>query len=679
MTRTRPTRTLARTALLLAIGATLLALPLACSSSEPRVVERVEVQPRDVPEALRGTIGSLAQSTAGEPILVSGFGLVVGLNGTGGGLLDERIAATMERQMALQGIGRAASVEGTLLEDPVLRRPKTPAELLRDKNVAVVLVQSVIPRGAPEGFSFDVYVQALNASSLEGGRLWTTDLRLGPPSVFGAVQTRDIGRARGELFINPFEDPAAEAEAPSATVGRVLAGGVVTDPMGIRLTLDVPSHSRARSVAHVVNSRFPTGPHDQEPAARGRDDAIIELTVPWAYRDRPNEFLRIVEHLPLDMRFAGPLASRYIEDLREMYRLANANPAGPGETSLIESLVWCLVALGDQVLPQVRAVYEHPDQGIRLAALRAGALLNDARAAPALLEIAQSGEPADQSEAIALLGELDGGPQVDVGLRRLLEVPSLTTRVAAYEALAKRAERAEYSRLLAIEAQRPASTGMARTPEELAIIARTYIPAQSLQGVQRVTIPGKFVLDVVPYGSPLVYVTQQGTPRVVLFGERLEIERPLLASAWNDRLLIVADSASQEPRLRYEDYRTGRVRVETVSPSLPELVLLMAGDPRPEDERQGLGLSYSETVGALYALYDAGAIPAAFATETDRLMAELVEAARTGRVLERPETIAAKETPEVEGDLVVDVQYLKAERARKPQVVPLPPKEPKEK
>lgn len=636
-----------------------------CSGGSKREVERVAVQPRVVPGPLRGTIGSLAQSAAGEPILVSGFGLVVGLNGTGGGLLDERIAATMEREMALMNISQGANVEGTALEDPVLHRPKTPSELLRDKNVAVVLVQAVLPRGAPANYQFDAYVQAMNATSLEGGRLWTTKLRLGPVGVFGGVQTREIGEARGQLFINPFEDPAEASGVQSRTVGRVLAGGAVTNPMPIRLTLDVPSHQRARLISHAINSRFPERAHARQPAAKGHDDSMVELHIPQSLEARPNEFLRIVEHLPIDQTFPHERARAYVEAMEN-------NP------QLLEDLTWCLVALGDPATPFVRGLYETPDTPRRLAALRAGTLLRDVRAAPPLLDLAREGTAAERAEAIALLGELDGGPTVDLALRELLESPTLTTRIAAYEALAQRAERAEYSRLLALEASRPASSGMARTPEELAIISRLVIPARSLQGIQRVTVPGKFVLDVAPFGEPLVYVTQQGTPRVVLFGADLELRRPLLASAWNDRLLVVADSASEPPRLKYEDYRSGRVRIEQVSPNLPNLIVFLAKDPQPEDDVPGLGMSYSEVVGALYALYEAGATGAAFATETDRLMAELVEAARSGRTLERPETLAEKDQPGAfEEGLAVDVRYLKAERARKPQVVPLAPKEPK--
>ncbi|QKK09791.1 MAG: hypothetical protein HND58_17570 [Planctomycetota bacterium] len=89
-----------------------------CSPGKKIQVERPRVEARAVPAPLRGTVGSLAQSTAGEPIVISGFGLVVGLNGTGGGLLDERIAATMEREMLLQGVGLAANVEGTAAGGP---------------------------------------------------------------------------------------------------------------------------------------------------------------------------------------------------------------------------------------------------------------------------------------------------------------------------------------------------------------------------------------------------------------------------------------------------------------------------------------------------------------------------------------------------------------------------------
>ncbi|QKK10200.1 MAG: hypothetical protein HND58_17575 [Planctomycetota bacterium] len=209
----------------------------------------------------------------------------------------------------------------------------------------------------------------MNATSLEGGSLWTTRMRLGPPGVFGGAQTMEIGQANGEVFINPFEDPNDTLGSENRTVGRVLAGGRVSETMGIQVNLDTPSHQRARQIAFAVNSRFPNRAQDREVSARGFDDSLIRLTVPPTYTSRPNEFLRIVEHLPVDRDFPQERARTYTAALES-------------NDVLRESMMWCLVALGDPSLPFVRELYEHRDPEVRMAALRAGSLLGDMRTAP---------------------------------------------------------------------------------------------------------------------------------------------------------------------------------------------------------------------------------------------------------------------------------------------------------
>jgi len=154
--------------------------------------------PVDAPDALRGTLLTQVTFNGVEPSLVGGIGFVVGLAGTGGEPLDERVAATLERQMGLMGVGETGAWEGTPLEGV------SPRQLLSDPNTAAVVVTAAIPPGAPEGREFDVFVRALNASSLEGGRLWTTELRIGPPRTFGETTRRLIGEAKGDIFINPF-------------------------------------------------------------------------------------------------------------------------------------------------------------------------------------------------------------------------------------------------------------------------------------------------------------------------------------------------------------------------------------------------------------------------------------------------------------------------------------------
>ena len=236
-----------------------------CSNKKPSVVEPVTVQPaRDIPTLLRGTVGAEASFSGVEPVLVSGYGLVVGLNGTGGDVLPDSIRTTMEREMGLLGIGKAGDYRGTAIDGV------TPQQLLRDKSVAVVLVQAAIPPGSPAGANFDCYVRAINASSLEGGNLWTTELRIGDASTFGQVQTRGLARARGPVFINPFSEPGREDTGVSRLVGRVLDGGVVTNPLQIGMTLNTPSFQLVRSVTSAINSRFPEQPGDGGPVARGQ-------------------------------------------------------------------------------------------------------------------------------------------------------------------------------------------------------------------------------------------------------------------------------------------------------------------------------------------------------------------------------------------------------------------------
>ncbi|MEM1329842.1 MAG: flagellar basal body P-ring protein FlgI [Planctomycetota bacterium] len=598
----------------------------ACSSGnqprEPvRAREAVRTVQRDVPSILRGTIGSQATLNGAQSTIVSGYGLIVGLDGTGGGILDERIAGTMERIMGLNGIGRGNAMPGTGLagdDDEGL----SPRELLRDPNVAVVLVQAAVPPGAPEGYEFDVYVRALNATSLEGGRLWTTELRIGPPTYFGGGQTKRIATARGDVFINPFAEPGSESRGVTETIGRVLAGGIVTEPFKLELLLDNASSARARRIVSTINSRFPEGPGDTGPTARGRNASSIAIRVPAAYRDRPQSFVQILRYLTIDQTFPEEQARRYIRSAQQL----------PG---LADELAWCLVGLGEKAIPFCRQLYDHPELEPKLAGLRAGATLGDPRAAEPLMELSWSAPSLNlRTEAIGLLAGLDAGPRVDQSLRQLAADDTLSVRVAAYDGLSRRAERLMLRRLLS-----RAGSSVRDTP--LAILERqaaSYIPPTTGQGISRVTVDDVFQLDRVPYGEPLIYVTQQGQPRIVLFGDDARVRTPALLSAWSGRLLVASDSPGEGLRVFYRSTRDAPpVVLEELDPDLMRLVLLFAHEPTPEDPRPGLAMSYSEVVGAMHAMHLEGGLTASFATETDRLLAALLEAADEQRVEERPE------------------------------------------
>ncbi|RMD60127.1 MAG: hypothetical protein D6824_09975, partial [Planctomycetota bacterium] len=252
-----------------------LLLSVSCSSTVRRARPRAQALPAatvTLPAVLRGVIGAEATLRGLEPLLVSGYGLVVGLNGTGSEDIPSPVRAMMEREMALKGVGQETMGMGDV----------TPTQLLNDHNTAVVLVQAVIPPGAPKGWRFDVFVTALpgtSTTSLEGGRLWTTDLQPGLP-VPGGPQRKKLAEARGEIFINPFAEPPSKDEPETDAIdrrsGRILNGGVVVEPTPLVLLLNTPSHARARAIASAINSRFPRGPGDRKPTAIPRNEERIE-------------------------------------------------------------------------------------------------------------------------------------------------------------------------------------------------------------------------------------------------------------------------------------------------------------------------------------------------------------------------------------------------------------------
>lgn len=593
---------------------------LAGCSSEKKQVKKVEPAAlRDVPDALRGTIGAEASFRGIEPTLVSGLGVVVGLNGTGGGELPQSIMTTMEREVARNGVGRGGMSAETSLG------PVTPQEFLRSTSVAVVIVEARIAPGAPEGSKFDVFVRTLPGSSvtsLEGGTLWTTELRIGPAAVFGAVKTRKIAEARGPVFINPFSDSGPDSSggaeiSVTRTRGRVLNGGLVTDPLMIEMVLDNDSHTRARSIVQAINSKFPREAGDEGATARGRGRSGAEATavqsialrVPSAYREKPAEFLQLVRAMRVDPSLPQEYAQQYVETLK-------TNPGMAGD------IRWMLQALGKPALPAMAGMYDYPEFNPRMAALAAGARLGDPRTTGPLLDLATSGPPGLRTDAIRLLGDMPRDPSINLGLRDLLGSKELDVRVAAYEALRKR-----------------------RDP---------IIGMQALGGTPE---RADFVMEMVPRinagDEPLIYVTQQGEPRVVLFGgfdpravrtrERnkyggILLSRPMITSAFGDRLLLSADSPGSTVRMRYTNPRTGQVMtLDRVPEDLGEFIEFMARKTGPEEPRPGLGLTYSEVVTVLYELSKQGGVQAAFATEEDRLRAEIFEAARTTMLSDRPE------------------------------------------
>jgi len=573
------------------------ARPRPKASSSIKELEGVQVS-----GILRGTVGAEtvmlgwddSSSPTHRPVKIRGYGLVVGLDSTGSRDVPPDVRAHMMQIMARQGIGSERIGFGDL----------TPEAMLDSPTTAIVIVEGIVPPGAvgrtrtppsangrlPEimpGTTFDVRVYAdprTGTTSLEGGRLYTTDLSPGP-LLTGSRQAKRLGQAAGPIFLNPFIESADVAAGDINTLnGRILNGGQILEDMPLKLRLINPSHTRVRTIQDAINRRFPLERGQASPTARGISDAVLELTVPPSMRDAPDSFVHIVQHASLRQVDADRIANTTRRALQR-------------DPSDAPHAYWRWVALGPQALPMVRKMYDYPEALPRLAALRAGAELADPIAAESLRQMASDGTLPERLEATTLLAKLPTDPRTEEVLRNLLSDEDIEVRLRAYEAL-----------------------------EQLGSPV-----------VRRIAIPSKFELHEVPSAYPAVYVTQMQRPRIVLFGDVVEILRPLTMGLWENSLIM--REAEDEDRIEvfYRGTPLGQAEINRVKPALYELVLLLAHDPTIEDPSPGLDLTYSEVVGVLHALWRREYVAADFKAQQDRVMAELRRSATMVDYQPRPE------------------------------------------
>lgn len=562
------------------VAASLIALP-GCNrrAKVDRSATAVALPTRAVEPVLANTIGASASISGLQPQYVSGYGIVVGLAGTGSPDAPAAVRAALIDEMTRYGVGKS----DTALEDV------TPDQMIDDPNTAVVLVQAVVPPAVPSGTVFDVRVETVPGSgttSLEGGTLYTTELRRGIP-LPGGPATRSVAIARGPVVINPLVDPAtpeAESRGTLRTAGRILGGGVIETPFRPVLRLDTPSHTMARSIAGAINARFPQRAAPS-PTARGLNEDTIEINVPPYWNHDTESFFQLVLHLRVNSAFAETWAQRYVDTMRERPELA-------------DEMAWALEAIGEAAVPFVRQLYDSPEVGPQFAALRTGARLNDPMTRPHLQRLAQTAPPNIRVDALELLAELPFDPRIDTFLTSLVDDADVSVRVAAYEALAER---------------------------------------DAVQ-IRKITVPDKFRLDIVPAKTnPMIYFTQQREPRIVLFGD-LELNARTFASAWNGRLMVDTQQTGEgRARVFYQDYSTGESLTEELGRSLRDLIAFFVHDPTPEEPWPGVDLSYSQVVGALHGLAQDEAIDAVIVAENDRLQLDIIRSVQGDDVVARPE------------------------------------------
>lgn len=207
-----------------------------------------------------------------------GYGLVVGLNGTGDGLRNAPFTEEIMTNL-LERLG--VNVSG---------------EQFRPKNVAAVVVTATLPPFARAGSRIDVTVSAIgDAGSLLGGTLVMTPLNAADGQIYAVAQGTVLAGGVSA------EGDAARVVQGVPTAGSIPSGARVEreiefsfgDLQRIRLALRDPDFTTALRIEAAINADM------GQPVARMQDSGTVELDVVATGARSPAHAISRIENLPV--------------------------------------------------------------------------------------------------------------------------------------------------------------------------------------------------------------------------------------------------------------------------------------------------------------------------------------------------------------------------------------------
>ena len=573
--------------LLAALALTVAVCVAALTGCKQEVIESPVVQDAPPvytgPAYLRGSIGSLAKVQGFNELLVSGYGLVVNLDNTGSICVPTYLRQKMLNYARLMGLGSANLDTNT----PQM----SPENVLANPRTALVKVSGLIPPGASVGQRFDLLVEALpqtETTSLVGGTLWTTELGIegASPSV---PFTRTLSSARGPIYTDPFaNDKPQEEKLTLQRKAVVVGGGITTEPRRLRLVLNQPSWFRSGAIASRINERFPAPPNATVKTANAQTDTYIDITVPPQFRRDPEQFLRLVGALYLQGGEGF--------EVRQTQRLAQVLADNP---KAVEDVTTAWKAMGRVILPELRKLYTDPNRRVQLAALDAGAWLGDGKVTDFLKPLAESSDPVMRTQAAEILAQVPNDRDADRILAGLLDDPNRQVRLQAYQSLSG-------SLSPAIE----------------------HFEISDPFGV-------KFIIDrVVTARRPLIYITQDRLPRIVIFGPDIKFPDPTLARIWDNHLMIRYPADNEAMKVFYQPPGLGSPRIQDVQPSVATLAYLLGHKPTDSDPQPGFGLTYGQVVDAIYQIQQQGFIVSPIEIRPNAL-ARMIDERQQDKTVER--------------------------------------------
>ena len=206
-----------------------------------------------------------------------GYGLVVGLNGTGDDS-NNAVFTTQSMVSMLEKMGVTVTSEDIEVD-----------------NVAAVMVTTNLPAFARSGSRIDVLVSSIgDAEDLQGGTLIFTPLKGADGQVYAVAQ--------GPISTGGFvvgSDSGSGVQKNFPTVGRVVNGALIEKEIpnkfnqkeSLTLTLHSPDFTTSSRVARAINIAL----YDQ--IARSRDAGTIEVKVPGKYMGNVVALVTMIESL----------------------------------------------------------------------------------------------------------------------------------------------------------------------------------------------------------------------------------------------------------------------------------------------------------------------------------------------------------------------------------------------
>jgi len=223
-------------------------------------------------------VKDVAAITGLEEVQLFGYGLVVGLAGTGDRVQTIFTSQTIANMLKNMGI-------------------EMPDKQMRTRNVAAVMVTGILRPFLRKGTHLDVTVSSMgDAKSLEGGTLILTPLQGPDGKIYASAQ--------GPLATGGYDlrnRGLTHLKKNHVMVGRIPDGAIVQaeyafntlDARSLSLALNQPDFSSAVAMARAINTTFERKP--MTPLAIPQDAATVELRFDLLARDPVRNKMSLIE------------------------------------------------------------------------------------------------------------------------------------------------------------------------------------------------------------------------------------------------------------------------------------------------------------------------------------------------------------------------------------------------